>query len=576
MITSRFNKDEVVDQREYMTSKLRKKRTVTFLAISLAMVSLFIVLALVATPFRTAPFFMPLFPPILSLLILVAGLLGAGMYFRKRMWTVADSSARRPMMLRSGRWTAVFMVISIMVLVFFLPMSPLFPNPNYAESVLEKTGHPQIGPSTHIRLEFQGAGNFAAVRSSVSIDCINNLSLDFYLLTKTDADQLDTELSQLTDMALASRICATGFEYGKLDLDSQPYTVVIVNANDDTADMSYSIQGTTSGEITSTLVMFTLVYIVIEAVWMTYTRKLAAMPELPVALPPALVQTAPQPERPTVQRAPMGAATASGLASESSPTPMAAGSEPQAGGTRMAITCPRCSTTFDVVRGAGRTRIKCPSCGKEGTLAGLPMPPPEPQPEAPPVPEPATTEAPYIPRVERPAPRTPPAPSYIAAAPRQPAYPVAQEEFPGPAAPEPPAEPAYPPSAPPEIPEAPALPAEPVTPVMAVPRRNIACPRCKQIFSIDKVEGPQQIRCPHCGKEGTIGGRRPPAAAPPAPRPSPAPIPEAPVTHIPVSPAVSPKMICCPACKSPFPVAETRRPLQVRCPNCGKEGVLRK
>jgi DNA-directed RNA polymerase subunit RPC12/RpoP len=37
-----------------------------------------------------------------------------------------------------------------------------------------------------------------------------------------------------------------------------------------------------------------------------------------------------------------------------------------------------------------------------------------------------------------------------------------------------------------------------------------------------------------------------------------------------------PKMISCPACKKPFAVTETRRPLQVRCPACGKEGLLRK
>jgi phage FluMu protein Com len=35
-------------------------------------------------------------------------------------------------------------------------------------------------------------------------------------------------------------------------------------------------------------------------------------------------------------------------------------------------------------------------------------------------------------------------------------------------------------------------------------------------------------------------------------------------------------MISCPACKKPFAVAETRRPIQVKCPSCGKEGVLRK
>jgi len=571
MITSRFNKDEAVDQREYMTSNMRKTRSMVYLVILVAMVVLFIVLAIAATPFRMDPFYMPMFPPVLSILILGAALIGAGMYFKTRFWKLADPSARRPMMLGSGRAAMVFLVICLMVLVIVLPLSPIVPKPNFAESMLETTGHPQVGPSTHIRLQFQGAGLMAGVHSWVSLSCRNNLSLDFYLLTKEKADQLGDDLALAGDMSLASRTNSTAFEYDKLDLDSGTYTVVIVNANNDTAEIGYTIHRTTSAELTYTLAMFSVVYIAMAALWVLHTRKMAAMPEVPVPLPSALVQMPPQPERPTVQRAPMGASSASGLDSPA-PYGTAAPSGPVAGGTLMAITCPRCSITFDVFRGAGPTRIKCPSCGKEGTLAGLPMPPPEPRPEAPPVPAQVEPVAPYIPRVERPAP-----PSYYA----EPESPV----MPAPVAGGP-----MEPQAP-EIPEAPALPAEPVIPVTPPPRRNMACPRCKQIFSIEKVEGPQHIRCPHCGKEGTIGSRAPPApsAAPVAPAPRPAAAPPtrpplqaaspatpAPAPVAPAAPTHAPKMISCPACRRPFPVTETRRPLQVKCPNCGKEGMLRK
>jgi DNA-directed RNA polymerase subunit RPC12/RpoP len=561
MITSRFNKDEAVDQREYMTSKMKRKRSMVYLAILVAMVVLFFVLVIAATPFRMDPFYMPMFPPVLSILSLGAALIGAGMYFRTRFWKLADQSARRPMMLGSGRAAMVFLVLCLMVLVIVLPLSPIAPKPNFAESMLETTGHPQVGPSTHIRLQFQGAGSMAGVHSWVSLSCRNNLSLDFYLMTKEKADQLGDDLAQAGDMSLASRTNATAFEYDRLDLDSGTYTVVIVNANNDTAEIGYTIHRTTSAELTYTLALFSVVYMAMAAWWVVHTRKIAAMPEVPVPLPSALVQLPPQPERPTVQRAPMGASTASGLASPAQ-SGAAAPSGPVSGGTLMAITCPRCSTTFDVFRGAGPTRIKCPSCGKEGTLAGLPMPPPEPRPEAPPVPAQAEPEAPYIPpRVERPAPR-----SYTA----EPESPI----IPAPVA----ARPMEPQA--PEIPEAPALPAEPVIPVTPPPRRNMACPRCKQIFSIEKVEGPQHIRCPHCGKEGTIGSRAPPApaAAPVAPMPRPAAAPAFPaqVPAAPAAPAPAPKMISCPACRRPFPVTETRRPLQVKCPNCGKEGMLRK
>jgi DNA-directed RNA polymerase subunit RPC12/RpoP len=552
MITSRFNKDEADVQRDYMASKLRKRRTAAFVGMLLAMVILFIVLAMAVTPYKMEPFFMPLFPAILSLLLFGVAFSAAGMYFRMKLWRLADPSARRPMLVKSARMSLVFLVIFIMVLVIVLPMSPLAPKPNYAEGILNKTDHAQVGPSTHIRLEFQGAGTFAAVRSGVSITCTNNLSLDYYLLTKTDVDRLDADLDQIADMAKASRTNVSGFEYGKLDLDSGLYTVVIVNANNETANISYTVHRTTSGELTILLVLFSLVYIAMAAAWIQYTKKLARSSDLPVALLPALVQAPPQVERPTVQRAPLGGATASGLASTPQPSYPVAASEPTAGGTRMAITCPRCSTTFDVVRGGGPTRIKCPSCGKEGTLAGLPMPAREPQPEAPPAAPQPVAQEPYIPRVER-------------LAPEAPAYPAAYERPAPSAAPALIVQPQAP--APAEIPEVPALPAEPVMPVTPAPKRNIACPRCRQIFAIDKVDGPQQIRCPHCGKEGAIGTKRQPATAAAPPVPAPAPRPAAPV---------APKMISCPACRKAFSVAETRRPLQVKCPNCGKEGVLRK
>ncbi|MGQ9581882.1 MAG: hypothetical protein ACUVV6_00010 [Thermoplasmatota archaeon] len=68
---------------------------------------------------------------------------------------------------------------------------------------------------------------------------------------------------------------------------------------------------------------------------------------------------------------------------------------------------------------------------------------------------------------------------------------------------------------------------------------------------------------------------------PPAPQPGPPPAalkaPAAPQTAPGAAPpSAPPKMISCPACRRAFPVTETRRPIQVRCPACGKEGVLRK
>jgi DNA-directed RNA polymerase subunit RPC12/RpoP len=608
MITSRFNKDEAVVQRDYMTTNLRKRRIYLLVGTFFAMLIMFIVLVIAATPYNNDPLFIPLFPSVLAFFISGAVFLTIGMYFKKRFWTLADPAERKPMAARYARMAMVWIIIFVIVLVLFLPMSPMVPKPNYAEGMMTKERQATVGPSTHIRLEFPGADIFATVQSGVSIKCTNDLTLDFYMMTKDTADQLDAELNQIADLATASRINSTDFEYRTLDLDSQVYTVVMVNTNNETAHIEYTIHETTSDGLTTLFVIFFMVYIAMAGAWMQYSRTLGLRVEAPAALPPAPLPMASQVERPTVQRAPMAGPAQAHLGGPAPLESYPAEAEQPSSGTRMTISCPRCSTTFDVVRGAGPTRIKCPSCGKEGTLAGLPMPPKEPEPApTPPTPRPAA-EASYMPRVERPAPQAPPVPAYEEPAPPEPTYPEA------PVAPQYPAAPAQA-----EIPEAPTLPAAPVIPVTPVPKRNIACPRCRRIFAIDKVEGPQHIRCPHCGKEGTIGAAKAPAistappailevpvtivlaspgaavarsqaapsypaahAVPSAPGvlpPFPGTRPATPVSRLPspgALPPSPPKMISCPACKKPFPVAETRRPLQVKCPNCGKEGMLRK
>lgn len=603
MITSRFNKDEAALQRDYMTSRLKTRRLVAFAVEFVVMVLLYPVLVIAATPYKTDPLFVPLYPSALAFFIFGAVFLGTGMYFKKRFWQLADPGDRKPMAKGFTRLGMVWMVIFAIVLVIFLPMSPLVTGTNYAESIMAKTGPADVGPSTHIRLEFQGADTFGTVRAQVTVKSTNKVTLDFYLMYKSDADKLDAELSQLMDFAIKNATNVTTFEHNSLDLDASQYTVVIVNQNNETAKIEFTVFDHTSDNLSLLFVVFFLVYLAMVGGWLGFVSMLGKKAEAPMALPPAPVPTPMPPqqaERPTVQRGPAASAAAAADSAYAAQSAADEGEAAPEGGTRMAITCPRCATTFDVIRGGGPTRIKCPSCGKEGTLAGLPMPPRAPAEETPaPAPAPAAPAAAYMPRVERMAPRAPPAPAYEERPPEEPSYPAAAE--PPSLPPEEPAAPAYAPS-PPAYAEAPTLPYEPVTPVTPPPKRNIACPRCKRTFAIDKVEGPQHIKCPHCGKEGTIGGKKAPGPAPAPVAPS---IPEAPVTSmpppqraapaqprpaparpaaIPRTPAPAPaaqppapvKMISCPQCKKPFPVAETRRPLQVKCPNCGKEGLLRK
>jgi len=201
------------------------------------------------------------------------------------------------------------------------------------------------------------------------------------------------------------------------------------------------------------------------------------------------------------------------------------------------VNCPDCGTPFIVRLGPAPTKIQCPRCGKTGTLPALP-----------------------------------PRPS------QQAAISAPQGSMPDQQAPVP----------------------APRPPAPAVQIKTMACPRCRQMFTIERREGPQHITCPHCGKEGTIGKTTtapsptvapPVAQAPPAPaqvqvqqtyaepaRSAPAPVP-APGTRPPAPGPrypIPPKLITCPYCRTRFPVGDPRRPISVRCPGCGREGVLRK
>jgi ribosomal protein S27E len=266
--------------------------------------------------------------------------------------------------------------------------------------------------------------------------------------------------------------------------------------------------------------------------------------------------------------------------------PAAAPAAPAAGaGQKLSIPCPQCGTVFDIIRGAGPTRVQCPRCGKSGTIAGTGA-------------EPAQAPAAQAgqPAPAAPAPAAGPGAMQVqmaAAAPAGPMMAQAATDMPRP---------------------------EPV-----VQTKTIACPQCRNRFTIEKKDGPQQIKCPHCGKEGTIGRAPAPAAAAPAPQavpqmmaPQPAQTPQPqppgprmtaqqppafqpryqgqmagpqpartpmgqemrPQQHAaspagqPAAPAAAGKLITCPACRNRFAVGDPRRPIKVRCPNCGKEGTL--
>ncbi|MBM4249245.1 MAG: hypothetical protein FJ149_07395 [Euryarchaeota archaeon] len=255
--------------------------------------------------------------------------------------------------------------------------------------------------------------------------------------------------------------------------------------------------------------------------------------------------------------APAGAVAAPAAAQAPAAAPTA--------GAKLSIPCPSCGTVFDIVRGAGPTRIQCPKCGKSGTIAGLsPAEAPAPARAAPP---PAAGVSPAM------------AAQMAAASPAGRPMAEAATDMP--------------------------------VPVPVSQTRTISCPQCKNRFTIERREGPQQIRCPHCGREGTIGRAPAGAAAPaqpaaqapapspaqapapastyaqapgPAPRPvaagqrpiaTPAPQPPARMPGPAAPPTAAGKLITCPACRHRFPVSDPRRPIRVKCPSCGKEGTLR-
>lgn len=621
MVTSRFHKDEAEFQRDTMIRKVRSRRAIALVAELVAMLALFIVMVVLLGPLGTSPLYIPIYPAIIVPLAFGAVFLGTGAYFKKRLYVLADLSEKPQLRGRYGRYGLVYVAVFLALALVFLIALPPFGGTNLAEQTMVREDNTNVGSNTYIRLQFTGADMFGSYRAEVSVTSKNGVPLSFYLMEKSDAEAFDPAIPPTN--AIAFREDAANYSYDGSDLKAQDYTLIISNLQNDTAAIHYKVFQRTSDDLSLFFIIFFLVYVGIAGGWTAHVRSLARTETVPVIAPPV---PGPMPQRPPMPGPPQ---PGMGMAAQAA-APPAPGPAPETGGVPMSITCPRCNTVFEVMRGAGPTKIKCPGCGKEGTLAGLPaaaMAAARAQPA--PVQQPATAQeaAPqqYAPQQYAPQyPETPARPEYpparMAQAGTNSSYPPSAPQAyaqPAPAAgdvyapPAPPPAPAAPLSpydqlmamglgpAGPAIPEAAAAPVPaPVAPAPApVPKRTIACPRCKQAFQIDKVDGPQHIRCPHCGKEGTIGAKKPapPAAAPPpaAPAPAPAVTPPAPAPRpAPAAPAIQtpsptggappagaaagPKMISCPACKKPFAVTSPVRPIQVKCPNCGKEGMLRK
>lgn len=143
-------------------------------------------------------------------------------------------------------------------------------------------------------------------------------------------------------------------------------------------------------------------------------------------------------------------------------------------------------------------------------------------------------------------------------------------------------------------------------------QKSIVCPRCRNRFGYTKIEGQvTDIQCPNCGKRGRVGAKAAPATPTPAegaaaparrppteprlpprpagptrpPRPAPAPKPAgSPLDEL-IGPTAAPagpkpaggktKTLACPKCKQRFTVVEKPRPFEIKCPHCGKTGMLK-
>jgi len=593
MITSRFNKDEAALQKDYIMGKFKKKRLMVFsaligVAVALYLVMVFAIGPVLGFPYKLDPLYMPLFPSVLSFLIIYAVALGLGAYYKKKLFDMSDVEERPVVRTSYLRTAMMYIIVFLIIIVIVAPMvSFIAPDTNYYESISKTESSGTVDTvlnNSFLKIEYDGTDNLGTVRTEVSVSSNNNVPLDFYLMLKSDGDQYTNNNTNIDfSRAVATSTAALSFKHSGASLDARKYVLLILDNNQDAASVHYLVIQKTSDDLTLVIFVFFIAYIGMVAGWYAYARNLGK------AVAPAPVGP---PGRPLPTREPTGAEYRPGTPETSAAAgyrPGAperpAGAAPAArplppqgvqGGVKMSITCPKCSAAFDVYKGPDALRIRCPSCGKEGTL-GASAPPTGPAAPAPAAPAPAPT---------LPSPAAPPAPA--APAPALPA-----------AAPLPPA-----------VVTSPAAPAATAAPAGPVPKRNIACPRCKTQFPIDAIEGPQQIKCPSCGKEGTIGKKPGAPAAPaatsatapavPAPTPVPAPLPPAVITA--PSPATAPapamaipgirtpgpapqpspaspgggKMIACPACRKPFAVMDPTRPIKVKCPSCGKEGTLRK
>jgi len=501
--------DDAVIQMAYSRTRTRKNKGLVYLICVVLGLALGVVLpfGLGAT---SNPFLYPIWPLLfMPLLFGIIGLVIGLIMNYKVVNSSANEIERATEIKRCSNGALLVLVLGLVFTIFFVSIAV---SPWLTDIVDRDYGtytKPVMGRQTQ-DFEFTPDDPLYIVHGSLDVQAMNStIKCNFFVgnmgVFEKINDTQNINAVQNASLPHAYKYNVNKFIYDGTDFKpGKSYIVRVYNFNsDDDINVHIKIHREVDGSLLWGLLVLCVCYVAIGGVGFGLMQALRVSKARPTA-PPAQARPAPQreaatmfadmeqevqtmfPARPAGPQPQRPPGRPYGQMRPAPPRPGVAGARPGAPareiaverpvpqGVQKTIACPRCRTKFSYTKIEGRvTEIQCPKCGKKGRV-GARTAPPTPAPAEELIPGPAPTVAARLPParpVAPPRPTRPPAAAKPAVSPLDDVLGTTAPATPRPA---------------------------------GAKTKTIACPKCKQRFTVVEKPRPFDIKCPNCGKTGTL------------------------------------------------------------------------
>ncbi|MEW5760008.1 MAG: hypothetical protein AB1779_04515 [Candidatus Thermoplasmatota archaeon] len=338
--------------------KLEFKRKTKLVYLVEVIILLLIPTAVFFIFYEKEPLFIPIVSVLLTFFLASFIILILNVIFIKRKKILLGDAYDRFLLFSNYMATCVGLIV-VTVLFLALLLSLFIPQTNWVEQAASQGkehtmdgtfGEPSLLYMSKVYIKFMGDPPTDIVHTSVHVKAEKEII--YYVFTKEEFEELtvilerwqnatinESDVPQL-QRALAHGENVTEFEFSGKKLKFEYYYLWILNPNNETVKINGFVKrGIDRGAVLSFIIV-DIMFLFSTIFWLTYLfrfKKELKKPEYaPAEIPVA--EPLPQPKL-------------------------------EISGEQVTLKCPGCKTPFNALRKAERTRIVCPTCGKEGYLS---------------------------------------------------------------------------------------------------------------------------------------------------------------------------------------------------------------